>query len=367
VRTLSSLIMELSPLQLSKVLPALREYTCDAMVGKELNSNHSGRNKAQKRIKESRLIFTTCVGAGLGLLRSENFDVVVIDEASQQTEAETLIPLAKGCQRAVLVGDHVQLRTTVQKHAIVVEFDVSLFERHYNMPERANVAKCMLDTQYRMHPDICSFSSEEFYEGKLKTADPAQLPKIGNSNFHWPWSHRKLFVQCSDPEDLGAQSKSNKGQVELCRHVIEMLRTSTIIDSAGTEGVKRPSTVAPLDLVILTPYTRQKNLLSSAFPQYPVSSIDGYQGREADIVIFVSVRCNVHYEIGFLRDMRRLNVAMTRAKVGVVIIGDKATLTTIGKESEDQDVKKVWMRLLHSCQEITVGNIEGGTERGNSV
>ncbi|KAF2101257.1 RdRP-domain-containing protein [Rhizodiscina lignyota] len=121
---------------LSKVSSTLREFTCDAMVGKEISNSFSGYKLAQKRVEESRLVFTTCVGAALGLLRQELFDVVLIDEASQQTEPASLIPLTKGCSRAILVGDHVQLRATVQKHAAVVDYHISLFERHYGMPER---------------------------------------------------------------------------------------------------------------------------------------------------------------------------------------------------------------------------------------
>ncbi|KAL8992132.1 MAG: hypothetical protein Q9169_007346, partial [Polycauliona sp. 2 TL-2023] len=148
-----------------KVAEDLRKYTCDAMMGKDLNENPAGRRKALKQIKESRLIFTTCIGAALGLLKSENFDTVIIDEASQQTEPQSLVPMTKGCTKAILVGDHVQLRATVQQHAQLVGFDISMFERLYNAPtDNARLRKVMLDTQYRMQASICHFSSHEFYE-----------------------------------------------------------------------------------------------------------------------------------------------------------------------------------------------------------
>jgi superfamily I DNA and/or RNA helicase len=118
----------------------------------------------------------------LVFFRSEYFDTVIIDEASQQTEAASLVPLVKGCQKAILVGDHVQLRPTIQQHAVVVQFDVSLFGRLYKQQlppggshnENAEIisshtSKVMLDTQYRMHESICKFSSDEFYESKLHT------------------------------------------------------------------------------------------------------------------------------------------------------------------------------------------------------
>jgi superfamily I DNA and/or RNA helicase len=99
------------------------------MVGKDINQNPNVRKKALKRVKDSRLIFTTCIGSGLGLLRREKFDTIIVDEASQQTEPASLIPLIKGGSRVILVGDHVQLRATVRPHAQVLDFDVSLFER----------------------------------------------------------------------------------------------------------------------------------------------------------------------------------------------------------------------------------------------
>jgi regulator of nonsense transcripts 1 len=110
-------------------------------------------------------------------------------------------------------------------------------------------------------------------------------------------------------------------------------------------------------IAVLTPYSRQKELLQSSLSSnFEVNSIDGFQGREADIVIFVIVRCNVHCEIGFLTDMRRLNVVMTRAKRGVILLGHKATLTGVGTVDgsggigeHDGQSKLVWKRLIDRC------------------
>lgn len=319
----------------------LRSYTCDAMMGKDLNTSFESRRKAQKRIKECRLVFTTCIGASLGLLRGEKFEIVLIDEASQQTEAMSLVPLVKGCERAVLVGDHVQLRATIRNHAKLVNFDISLFERMYGEPDRPEVCKVMLDKQYRMHRDICSFSSTEFYGGVLGTAVPDNSRPLPPSNFPWPASatrtngDRKVFIQCSDTEDLGRQSKSNRGQANLCREVCKLLSTS---------NDQRERSVKP-SIVVLTPYTRQIELLRGLLSEVDIFSIDGFQGREADIIVFVTVRCNEHKETGFLKDLRRLNVAMTRAKAGVVIIGDQATLSG----GDDETSAAVWRRLIGSC------------------
>jgi len=202
------------------------------MVGRDLNENPEARKKVITRLAASRLVFTTCTGAGLGLLRTEEFNVVIIDDASQQTEPTSLIPLVKGCNRAVLVGDHVQLRATVGSHAQLEMFDVSLFERLYREHSGARgVRKVMLDIQYRMHQQICDFNSHEFYEGKLRTGVRADERVIPVSEFVWPRKDdgqsrsndvsRCVFIPCAESEDVGQKSKSNKAQARLCYHLVK--------------------------------------------------------------------------------------------------------------------------------------------------
>src|SRR5690606_4899407 len=173
----------LAPLRVStevrKVSEDLRKYTCDAMVGQEIYANRAALDQAKKKVKGCGIIFTTCIGAGLGLLRREVFDIVIVDEASQQTEPASLVPLVKGCEKAILVGDHVQLRPTVHQHSLAMEFDKSLFERlftevkgpdnHSVLAPPPTLSRLMLDTQYRMHPEICAFPSAEFYNSSLLT------------------------------------------------------------------------------------------------------------------------------------------------------------------------------------------------------
>lgn len=325
------------------------------MVGKDLLENPEARKKALARLKEARLVFTTCAGAGLGLLRSESFDIVIIDEASQQTEPTSLIPLVKGCSRATLVGDHVQLRATVQRHAVLEMFDISLFERLYKQHSGRGIKRVMLDTQYRMHRDICEFSSKEFYEGKLQTGVRDGERPLPLSEFEWPPNAdgvskaRTVFVQCSETEDIGQKSKSNQAQARICYEICKQLATPLNSD----RGQQPPTSIA-----VLTPYSRQAELLKRMIPGVEVSSIDGFQGREADIVIFVTVRCNAHYELGFLKDMRRLNVALTRAKTGLIVIGDKTTLT----QCDDPESARVWKQLLESLTSI---GWEATVEDGN--
>lgn len=307
------------------------------MVGKDINQNPNARRKAQKQISQARLIFTTCIGAGLGLLRSEHFDNVIIDEASQQTEPASLVPIVKGCSRLILVGDHVQLRATVQLHAAVFDFDVSLFESLWTGGD--SVRKVMLDTQYRMHPCLCAFPSNEFYNGKLRSATSCEQISLLRSKFSWPKNGRMVFVQVSNTEDLGRKSKSNAGQAKVCQQIVAQLR------SMPGEG--------SYSIAILTPYARQAELLKRDLPDETISSIDGFQGQEADVIVYVTVRCNAYGEVGFLKDMRRLNVALTRARAGMIIIGDEGTLTGRTKtheELENAEYHWTWRRFIAACE-----------------
>ncbi|KAH7045308.1 putative restrictase, partial [Macrophomina phaseolina] len=341
-----------TPLRVStdvaKVSEELRPYTCDAMMGKDINEHFDARKKAAKRIKDARLIFTTCIGAGLGLLRGESFDTVLVDEASQQTEPASLVPLTKGCEHAVLVGDHVQLRATVQMQSLVTDFDMSLFESLYGAADSPGLAKVMINVQYRMHRQICAVSSKEFYQERLHTAAQDDARPLPASAFPWPalpsgHSARMALIPCASPEDIGRKSKSNRGQALLCREVCSHLLSFSPGSTPATS----------LTVAVLTPYSRQRELLKQMLPKsgmLEISSIDGYQGREADVVVFVTTRCNVHGQLGFLSDMRRLNVTMTRAKAGVVIIGHKDTLC--GGAESDTPSKQIWRRLLASCREM---------------
>ncbi|OQV00754.1 AAA domain-containing protein [Cladophialophora immunda] len=344
--------------EVTKVSDDMKTYTIDAMLGKDLNMNPATKRKAVERISGAKLVFTTCVSAALGLLRKQNFDTVVIDEASQQTESASLIPLVKGCQRGILVGDHVQLRATVSPHASTLDYDVSLMERLWGEVSDNTIGRVMLDTQYRMHPSLCAFPSHEFYGGRLLSADGCRTIDIPASSFPWPKravnarhepspSNRAVFIQCGDAEDLGRKSKVNQTQAKICKEILTLL-TTTPASNQSNPG-KSPSPPPPPSIAILTPYARQADLLRQLCGGHTVSSIDGFQGQEADVVIFITVRCNVQGEIGFLKDMRRLNVALTRAKAGVIIVGDRATLTM---RREQEDACQVWDRLIKTCSRV---------------
>ena len=230
----------------------------------------------------------------------------------------------------------------------------------------------MLDTQYRMHPELCRFPSSEFYDGRLLTAAACNSIAVPASRFPWPasvttieekaaCSSRAVFLQCSQLEDYGRKSKVNQAQAQLCKHVLELLTTGPM-PRQGTNRVTQPSHAEdppPMSsIAILTPYTRQSELLKQLCPRATVSSIDGFQGQEADVVLFVTVRCNNSGEIGFLKDLRRLNVALTRAKAGLIVIGDHRTLTA---RKDEEEACRVWDRLVWSCSKVALDDLGGLT------
>ncbi|KAI6777648.1 uncharacterized protein J7T54_004890 [Emericellopsis cladophorae] len=206
-----------------------------------------------------------------------------LDEASQQIEPSSLVPLVS-CSKVILVGDDVQLRPTVKQTALVLDFDVSLTE-------------CILR---------CTTGSGATDRG------------------------RAVFIDCEAREALRQASKENKGQADLCVHICKLLTTS--VPPLTNHG-------AAHSIVVLKPYSRQVELLNRMLSRIPqsieVSSVDGFQRREADVVVFVTVRCNEHRNIGFLTDMRRMNVALTRARTTLIVVGNRATLTegTAGRKA----------------------------------
>ncbi|KAK7955322.1 hypothetical protein PG988_016016 [Apiospora saccharicola] len=263
-----------------------------------------------------------------------------------------------------------ELRSTVQPVTAALAYDVSLFERLYTSGGgRGGVRTCMLNTQYRMHPVISEFSSREFYGGELRTGISAQGRPLAASAFPWPETKtqgskdvtRTILIECAGREDLGQKSKRNRGQAELCRRVCQLLLDAPPSSSTAGSADKKPNKQS---IAVLTPYAAQMTLLKSTAlagldGNIEVSSIDGFQGREADIVILVTVRCNERGEIGFLRDLRRMNVALTRARAGLIVLGNRATLTSgaakaLESESEENAAGMLWKRLLESLTRVEV-------------
>ncbi|EEB95666.1 hypothetical protein MPER_05324, partial [Moniliophthora perniciosa FA553] len=166
----------------------------------------------------------------------------------------------------------------------------------------------------------------------------AVLGVLRQTTFPWPVDDNQvivptIFIQCSAEEDMGGRSKSNTGQVDLIvDRIIPLLTTPN-----------EATNPADLKITVLSPYNKQITELRSRLPSMATAStIDAFQGRESDIIIFSSVRCNAEADIGFVDDARRLNVMWTRARLAMIIVGDRRTL----------EVNTMWKRAVGACKEV---------------
>jgi superfamily I DNA and/or RNA helicase len=186
------------------------------------------------------------------------------------------------------------------------------------------------------------------------------LSALRESAFPWPLREGVVspvvFVDCAAEEEMGGASKSNKGQVELVAHIVKLLRTRTDYfqeESAQPQDDDVKPEALKLSITALSPYSKQVSLLRSALPSsVPAGTIDGFQGRESDIIVFTTVRSNPHGEIGFVEDERRLNVAWTRAKRALIIVGNKATMTSTAAGSVS--ASSMWKRAIEACTPVQV-------------
>ena len=302
----------------------LIEHSLDVQV-KQYNKlyNKSGPVAANAVLKRAEVICATAIGSGSDMMDKFRFHTVLVDESTQATETAILVPIAQGCERLILVGDHCQLPPTVlSEEAEKAGLAVSMFSRFVSQ----GVHPVLLDTQYRMHPVIAEFPSDSFYAGKLKTGIEyrARLPPAG---FDWPVQGAPVaFVPVNEAEEVkDGHSYVNVKEVE--KIVVVLL---TLIRTGGLEnGVH--------DVGIITPYSSQVRLIRRTLKERKVlrdaglhlcevSSVDGFQGREKEVIIFSSVRANFEKNVGFLADWRRMNVMMTRAKRGLIVIGNPSTL-----------------------------------------
>ncbi len=273
----------------------------------------------QRRIVSSaHIVLATHAGISKRHVKG-GFDLVALDEASQATEPLSWVPLTLA-QKAVFAGDANQLPPTIySKEAAQGGLAVTLFDRLKDLlPKNAQV---LLRVQYRMHESIMQFPSEQFYEGKLLAHDSVarhtadELPGVAATALT---SAPVTFVDTAGAgydeswNDL-LESRENGGEARLAVKILRELLAS---------GVR------PKDVAILTPYVAQAKLLKTMArePGLEVGSVDGFQGREKEAVILSLVRSNEGGQIGFLGDLRRLNVAVTRARRCLIVIGDGATV-----------------------------------------
>ncbi|MFB6226123.1 MAG: IGHMBP2 family helicase [Candidatus Paceibacteria bacterium] len=273
------------------------------------------------------VVCSTNSTAGTDLIQDQNFDIVVIDEATQASEPSCLIPIVLG-RKTILVGDHKQLPPTIKsKEAADRGLDRTMFERlAYNFGDEI---KDMLTIQYRMHEDIMNFSAQQFYNSKLQADESVKSHTLNDLNF----DNEKIngeIGQIIDPQKpavfvnlTGADvkeetkkdspSKYNEKEADVALQLVEGLRVG------GVEAE---------DIGVISPYKAQVDLISNGIKEekLEVGTVDGFQGREKEVIIISLVRSNRENKIGFLEDVRRLNVAITRAKRKLIVIGDEVTL-----------------------------------------
>ncbi|KLU86519.1 regulator-nonsense transcripts 1 [Magnaporthiopsis poae ATCC 64411] len=269
------------------------------------------------------VVCCTCVGAGDPRLAKMKFRNVLIDESTQSAEPECMIPLVLGCKQVVLVGDHKQLGPVIMnKKAAKAGLNQSLFERLVKL----NLTPIRLNVQYRMHPCLSEFPSNMFYEGSLQNGVTIQQRLRRDVDFPWPVGDMPMMFW----SNLGNEEISASGTSYLNR--TEASNVEKIVTRFFKAGVK------PGDIGVITPYEGQRSYIVStmqntgtfkkeSYKEVEVASVDAFQGREKDFIVLSCVRSNENQGIGFLSDPRRLNVALTRAKYGVVIIGNPKVLS----------------------------------------
>ena len=295
--------------------------------GKDKGLAHRDLSKGWKEVRRiesqmrddildrAQVLCCTCIGSGHELLDGRRFVRVLIDEATQATEPATLVPLVRGARQAVLIGDHNQLPPTViSRRAEGGGLGRSLFERLVEM----GLQPFVLNTQYRMHPSISLFPNSQFYGGILEDG-VSESERMAPSGLLWPdWDRPVAFLPVGGAEVLSPDGASKENPEEVS-WVVKIL-----ID------LLNPGDLAISDIGIVTPYAGQVRAIRDSIPEslqsVEVRTVDGYQGREKDVIIFSCVRSNKDGNVGFLSDARRLNVAITRARRGLVVVWDPDTL-----------------------------------------
>ncbi|KAI0790892.1 P-loop containing nucleoside triphosphate hydrolase protein [Abortiporus biennis] len=310
------------------------------------------------------VVCTTCITSAARVLNISDFPIVFIDEASMSTEPASLIPLMKGSRHVALIGDHKQLPPVITSpEAQEKGLGISLFER---LADEKIVPSIMLNIQYRMHPTISHFPSKEFYDFGLRDGTVDRFGNVLKGLVPPVWgfvgehgvgtSNRPsvIFLDHCGFESLKDRSRVNVNEAHIVCSVVEDL----LLNNEGLRGQ---------DIGIIAPYKGQVSLLTSLLSYSPsslsssssfespnpvptnytarfetvlgthramqiqnieIKTIDGFEGREKEVIIFSTVRNNSEGSIGFLADRRRLNVGLTRAKRGLVLVG---SLETVGR------------------------------------
>jgi predicted DNA helicase len=268
----------------------------------------------------AQVVVTTLVGVESRYLEGLTFKTVIIDEAAQALEPAAWIPICRA-DKVIMAGDPFQLPPTIKSNeAIKGGLNITLMER---CMKTQPLAAQLLNVQYRMNKDIMEFSNLKFYDGKL-IAHPTvasrklNITGINRSSIEFVDTAGCGFEEVQDRETL---SLYNDGEIKvLMQH---------LLDWEHILELERPPSIA-----IISPYRQQVKKMEEVVKQkgesynaIKINTVDAFQGQEKDIVYISLVRSNNNGDIGFLKDYRRMNVAMTRAKKKLVIIGDSATLS----------------------------------------
>ncbi len=286
---------------------------------------------AEDVLESVQVITSTLVGASNRNIRHLSFETVFIDEAAQALEPGCWIPIAKG-QRVILAGDHHQLPPTVKSEKAATDgLRETLFEKCI---KRQPATARMLNVQYRMHEQIMAFSSEQFYGGQLEAHHSVRYACLEAYDESFA---PDLPVEFIDTAGLGlseitipeSRSTANPEEADLLlKQLAQLLKPC---DQAKHQG-------DPLTIGVIAPYRAQINYLKDAIEEnealnsllqqrmLSVGTVDSFQGQERDIIAISLTRSNHHGEIGFLADIRRMNVGMTRARRKLLLVGDSSTL-----------------------------------------
>ena len=287
----------------------------------------------REKIETSRVICCTCVGTTNDYLKSHSFPFIIIDESTQATELSTILPLLRGCHQLTLIGDHKQLPPTILSNIATNDgLNISLFERLINFGLRPK----LLNKQYRMHSSLYTFPSQTFYNDCILNGVPDnERPLIKGIN--WPNGNVHVgFVDINGKEEMEMRTHSYYNIMEV-NYVVEVL--NKVITEKGNDEVS---------IGVITPYGAQKKEIWNGVKMcyenlgseiLTVDTVDGFQGMEKDLIIFSFVRSNESGKIGFVNDLRRINVILTRAKRGLVIIGNK-------KNMERSDIWRKWLKFV---------------------
>ena len=321
---------------------------------------------------EARVIACTLVGSAHRLLEGMKFGTLFIDEAAQALEAACWIPMRRA-SRVILAGDHCQLPPTVKSIAALrAGLGKTLMERiAENKPEVVTLLKI----QYRMNDEIMRFSSDWFYGGKVESAPQIKYRSVLDYDHPITWidtsnEENQITIEGEDaPEDSASNSSSASssnsssatasnqnsdlnfkeqfvgesfGRINKAEAELTLLTLAEYFTKIGKQRVLSES----IDVGIISPYRAQVQYLKKLIKKYEffkpyrrlisVNTVDGFQGQERDVILISLVRSNDEGQIGFLKDLRRMNVAMTRARMKLIILGNKDTMT------QHPFYKKLW-------------------------